>query len=126
LARRRILHDGDKNVFMKKPLAKLTSPIFRYSDIFQILPKTHTFIDSNGLIFKYELTKYVPLEYFKIKRFVSNPVGYTIEVYGIHCKFYLNRVPQLEERYAGILIVDRGYVLYELTDRHKPKTRRKI
>jgi hypothetical protein len=127
LARRRMQYELDTSVFMKRPLAKLINPIFRYSDMFQFLKKYRHFMDSNGKIFEYTLTKFVPLIYYKIKKFVEIPTGYYIELYGVHCRFYLNRVPKLEEHYAGLLKVDnRGYVLYELTDKHKPTTRRKI
>jgi len=126
LARRRLQYEADKTVFMKRPLAKLVGPIFRYSDIFQVLKSYKTFIDSNGLIFEYTNSRFCPLVYYKIKKFIEIPTGYAIVIHGVHCKFFLNRVPKLEERYAGLLEVDEGFVLYELCENHKSTTRRKI
>lgn len=126
LARRRLKYDLDEEVFMKRPLAKLTRPIFRYSDMIMFIKKYDHFIDSSGRIFEYKTTTFYPLVYYKIKKFVEIPTGYTIILHGVHCKFYLNREPLLEERYAGLIEVDNGYVLYELCETHKPSTRRKL
>lgn len=126
LARRRLQYTHDSSVFMKMDLAKLNRPIFRYSDIFQFLKYNRYFIDFNGKIFNYELTKFVPLVYYKIKRFVEIPTGYYIELHGIHTRFFLNRIPLLEEKWAGVLEIGLGYALYELTENYKPATRRKI
>lgn len=123
LAIRRLKYDKSVILF-KKPLFKLKNPIFRFSDIFHALNTTNKFIDNTGLIFTYIRTKYYPLIYHKIEKFIEVPVGYLVKVKDIHCKFLINREPRLEEHYIGLLHIDKGYVLYELSDSKKPTTRR--
>lgn len=107
-------------------LFKLSLPIYRYSDIFQYINSTNLFIDTSGKIIDYTRSRYVPLVYHKIKKFIEVEGGYTIYVEDIHMPLFLNREPTLEDRYVGVLHIGRGYLLYSTEPTILPNTRRMI
>lgn len=124
LGRRRLAYEGSEQLFKKK-LFKLTKPIFRFEDLLHS-KLTTKYIDSNGKIFNYKKSVYHPLTYHKIEKFVENPHGYSVSVRGMHCRFFLTKEPELEWKYAGILRIGRGFLLYEFSSVRKPDSRRMI
>lgn len=123
---RRLKYLSDEKIVPKHTLARINTPIFRYSDIFQVLNRSNKFIDSSGRIFEYNKTTFYKIKYFKITKFAEIPTGYYIDVPTIHVRFYLNRIPALEDKYAGIIEIDRGYILYELSEHYMPDRRVKL
>lgn len=117
LARRRLNLADNK-------LLRLKSPLYSYVDIINSPHKR--FIDSSGRIIRYQKTRAAKLSYYKISSFEETTVGYVINVQGLHCKFFMNRAPQLHEKYAGILHVGRGFVLYSLEAEKLKDSYRKI
>lgn len=107
-------------------LYKLSVPIYRYSDIFQYINNTDMFLDTSGKIIQYERTRYVPLIYHKIKKFKETSGGYTIEIEDVHSPLFLNREPSIDDRFAGILQIGKGYVLYSLEPDRLNNTRRMV
>lgn len=124
LGQRRLQYESSDDPFKKK-LFKLTKPIFRFEDLLHI-KLTTKFIDSNGKVFDYKKSTYYPLEYHKIVKFVETPNGYAVEVRKFHCRFFLTREPQLDWKYAGIIRVGRGFLLYDFSEIKKPSTRRML
>lgn len=125
LGMRRLLYTSAPSIENYK-LYKLRVPIYRYSDIFQVINRSSTFIDSSGLIFHYTRTTFYPLEYFKIKSVDECQDGYLISIYEVHTKFYAFTPPEPEMKYAGLLLVGKGYVLLEYSETKKKATRRKV
>ena len=124
LGRRRMQYEVSNDPFKKK-LFKLTKPIFRFEDLIHYSITTK-FIDTAGRVFNYTKTVFHPLDYYKIIKFVENKNGYTVEVKGLHCRFFLTKTPELHWKYAGILRIGRGFLLYDFAEERKPSTRRKI
>jgi len=86
-----------------------------------------TFIDNNGIVFKYIKNTRVPLKYYKIKKVVR------VEDKG--CVLHFNDIdnPVLAPcaiaygiSYVGFLITNIGYILYEYSETNKPDSWRKI
>lgn len=87
------------------------------------------FIDSNGTVFNYKKSKYVPLIYRKILSSEAvEGLGVTIGVKDIPVKFLTSGFTEtaLLKAWAGILLIDDGYLLYEISNELKNDTRRLI
>ena len=97
-------------------LSKLHAPIHRYADIFYFLKKYTTFIDSTGRIFNYNYSARADLKYYEILKFREVSEGYVIILKDktINCPFFINREPTLEDKYAGILHIGMGRVLFDI------------
>ncbi len=125
LAQRRLQYHCSTRLFWKK-LFELEKPLFRFEMLLHYSAKCTRFIDSNGKIFKYRKSTYYPLSYHKIEKFVETPRGYAVVVKGFHCRFFIPVEPALEWKYAGIITVGRGFVLYDFSEVQKKSTRRMI
>jgi hypothetical protein len=125
LGMRRLMYSAAPTIENYK-LYKLSVPVHRYADIFVYLEKCDSFIDSSGKIIKYVRSMNVPLKYHKIVKFREIPTGYLIYAQYIHTPFYINREPQLEDHYVGLLHIGKGYVLYSTEPTKLADTRRKI
>lgn len=126
LAIRRLQYESKPRIFKRK-LFKLPFPIFRYGNLISLLnTKSTKFIDSNGLIFNYTKSLYVPLKYFKVLKFIQVPVGYVVVLENIHTRFLIPKAPSLDFKYAGVLVVGKGYILYSQSSTKLDDTRRKI
>jgi hypothetical protein len=89
--------------------------------------KYSTFIDTYGKLFNWKKTTYVPLLYFKIKEVIHSKDGDCIIIpEKINYKLKVNCRVAFYNTYIGLLHTDMGYILYELTDKPKRNTRRKI
>ena len=125
IGRRRLKFSSAPNLENFK-LFNLSVPIHRYSDIFFYIDKYKSYVDSSGRVFNYIREKYYPLKYHQIKKFQEVDEGYLVFVRDIHMPFFINREPLLEETYAGILHIGRGYVLYSIEATKLADTRRMI
>lgn len=117
---RRLQHLMDVKPFQRK-LFKLSRPSYSLSDMLH--RKINMFIDSSGKIYNHVKTTFVPVETYKLKSFVEYQEGYVLYVQNLHCRFFINRAPNLHEKYVQVLRVGRGFVMYGLIDKHE-KTRR--
>ena len=120
---RRLQHSLEQGLFTKK-LLKLNKPIYTIVDMLH--SNTSKFIDSSGKIFNYTKTKFFPLESFKISSFVETEDGYVINVHSIHCNFFLKRAPHVDEKFARVLRVGKGFLLYELSSEYEKPSRIKL
>lgn len=129
LARKYIVPAGTGSLSRRRlatnvSLYTLDSPWYSYVDLLHN-PATR-FIDSEGKIFKYKKTEFGKLTYHKILNKVRIHGGCVLIVEGVHCRFFLNRAPNPDEKYAGVLRVGRSFILYDLAERELPATRRKV
>lgn len=86
------------------------------------------FIDRSGKYFKYKKgNKYYNLNYWKIKKRLYDPNrGSMVFVKGLPMPFYFaTRVP-FNYKYLGLLNVDGGFLVYDLSEEKKDDTRRKL
>lgn len=123
LGLRRLQHQASVDIFSKK-LFKLSKPLYSIIDILHTTASK--FIDSKGKIFNYTKSKFFKLESFKIQEFIEVSEGYIIKVHGIHCSFFLNRAPHVDEKFARVLRVGMGYLLYELEREYRKPSRLKL
>lgn len=121
---RRLQHLMDTSSIIKRKLLKLSRPSYSLSDMLH--RKINLFIDSSGKVYNHVKTTFVPVETFKLKSFVEYPEGYVLYVHNLHCRFFINRAPNLHEKYVQVLRVGKGFVMYGLTDKHTKATRIKI
>lgn len=104
----------------EKPKYILKKAIYTCKDLIKCYNKT--FIDSKGKIFNYIKMKTVPLIY---KRIVKR-VGTIIYLKDINCPFSIPKDLDPDIKYAGVLKIDQGYLLYDLSYTFKKRTWRKI
>lgn len=108
-------------------LFNLKQAIFFLGDLIKVARNGIWFIDSNGLVFQYEKTRRVPLVYKPIKQIINIVTGGAIvEVVGLSERFKLLFAPKDDEKYAGILILDRSHILYGLYDKQYKNTMRAV
>ena len=99
-------------------LYKLKVAIFFVSDFIKLASKSSWFIDSTGQVVSYTKTQRVPLVFKKITKLLSTGAGgLVVEVEGIGSRFKTllplrsySEVP----KFAGLLKIDNGYLLYGL------------
>ena len=121
---RRLQHLMDNTQIIKRKLFKLSRPSYSLSDMLH--RKINLFIDSSGKIYNHVKTTFVPVETYKLKSFVEFQEGYVLFVHGLHCRFFINRAPNLHEKFVQVLRVGKGFVMYGFSDKHEKSTRIKI
>ena len=85
-----------------------------------------TFVDYEGKINNYKKQKFYPLVYRKIlsRKYTENTTIFKIE--DINSVFEVKGKLNLKAEYAGLLRIDRGYLLYEVTNEKLKDSKRKI
>jgi hypothetical protein len=84
------------------------------------------FIDMKGKIYKYKKTTFYPLVYKEIisRKATSNSTIFTLK--GVHHPFEVKGKLNLHAKYAGVIKIDKSYLLYEVTNEKLKDSRRKI
>lgn len=96
-------------------LAKLKHAVFFLGDMIKLSKGGTWFIDSNGYVFEYRKTKRVPLVFKNISQIIPIKTGGAIvEVQGVGTRFKVLHAPNPLTKYAGLLLVGTGYLLYGL------------
>lgn len=96
-------------------LAKLRHAVFFLGDMIKLSRGGTWFIDSTGYVFEYRKTKRVPLVFKSISQIIPIKTGGAIvEVQGIGTRFKVLHAPNQDCKYAGLLLVGTGYLLYGL------------
>ena len=118
--RLKLLEKGEK-------LFRLRYALFFISDMLKMTKGATWFIDSKGKIFEYVKRVRVPLIFKKIKEIIPiKSGGVIVEIHGIPYRFKSLFRPLIEQKYAGLLYFDNGYVLYGFYDKLYDKTTRMI
>lgn len=100
-------------------LAKLTHAIFFLADLIKLSGPKVWFIDNYGKLFIYNKSYKAQLVIKPISRIIPNYGTTIIEVDGIETRFKCLYAPK-QEKYAGLLKIGHGYILYGLYS-EKPK-----
>lgn len=107
-------------------LYKLNKAFFFLGDFIKFSKKGRWFIDNSGTLFSYKKSQYVKLECRKITRIIPS-VGCTLlEIEGTSTRFKVLFPPILEEKYAGILRLNNGYIFYGFFREPFDATKRKV
>ena len=96
------------------PLYPLTKAIWSLKDL---LSSGHLcFIDYEGKIYKYKKTTFYPLVYKEIleRWYTDNSTVFLLK--GVNSPFEVRGRLNLHAKYAGVLKIDKGYLLYEVTN----------
>lgn len=93
-------------------LFKLKQAFFFLGDFIKVAKTGVWFIDSTGRVFTYTKKQFVPLICRKITKIIPSVSCALIEVQGIHSRFKVLFQPQIEEKYAGLLRLGKGYIFY--------------
>lgn len=108
-------------------LFPLKKAVFFISDLVKLSKLGSWFIDSDGTLFEYRKTKKVPLVFKPISQIIPISTGGSIvEVQGIGTRFKTLHAPKGTEKWAGLLLVGTGYLLYGLYDNKQEDTSRMI
>lgn len=87
----------------------------------------NSFIDSKGVLFTYEKTKYVQLLYRKIKEIKKKDNSSLLFIDKCRVPFTIPRPPEEEMLYAGVLyLYEQPWLLYEYSATKLKDTKRKI
>jgi hypothetical protein len=97
-----------------------------HSVVHLIKSKYKTFIDKNGVIFKYLKTTTVPLQYFKVDRITQVDEGCVLHFKEIDNPILVSCRRAYGINYVGFLITSIGYITYEYSEDDKGSTWRKI
>lgn len=109
------------------PLRKLDKAVFFLGDLVKLATATMWFIDSSGLLFQYKKTTSAKLLFKKITHVHPIPSGgAVIEIEGIPSRFKCLFAPKHDEKFAGVLVHGRSYILYGLYKEQFDNTRRNI
>lgn len=84
------------------------------------------FVDYSGRVYYYEKKTFYPLVYRKIlsRKYTNTTTVFKIE--NINSVFEVRGKLNPEAKYAGLLVIDRGYLLYEVTNKKLKDSKRKI
>lgn len=86
-----------------------------------------TFVDHNGLIFKYrKSSKLFEIKSYKINRIREHGNWSVIDVYGMEQPFIVGQVILPTTTHASIMHTNLGLLLYDLTNKQHEPYRRKI
>lgn len=111
----------------KVPLYRLNKAVYSVGDLLRLTSNTKPWvIDSSGILFKYKRKIRAPLTCHKITKVLRNSKGtYILELEGIPERFKLLNDVQ-DCKYAGVLTINRKYILYGLYEESFKKTFRKV
>ena len=100
-----------------------------YFTIAQFLKSQYkVFIDSDGKVFRYKKTQYVPLIYHKVAEVIrlDDEQGCVITLNGVVHSIKMNCRKAYSINYVGILHTPYGYIEYSFEEEHKKSTRKMI
>lgn len=109
------------------PLHKISKAIFFLGDLIKLADSKTWFIDSTGALFNYHKKKRVPLVFKPISAIIPLKTGGAlVEVQHTGSRFKVLLAPTGREKYAGLLKVGIGYILYGLYEEEQPESYRII
>lgn len=117
---------GRRRLWMKNngiALKKLKRALFYFHDMVKATKGSTWFIDSKGFIFKYKKTLRLPIEYKKIKKVIhGGHASVIVELEGVASRFKILMAPNPAQKYAGVLRMGMGHILYGFFDEPGPST----
>lgn len=94
-------------------LYPISTALYFLADLIKLAKSTTWFIDNSGKVFQYKKQARAKLRTHKIKQVLpADGLGCVIEVEGLVFRFKSIIRPQEWERYAAVLYINGGYMLY--------------
>jgi len=102
----------------------LRRAIWSFKDL--LASKMLHFIDFEGRVYNYNKSTYHPLVYKKIisKKYTDTTTIFKVK--DVNAFFEVAGILNYEAEYVGLLKIDRGYLLYEVTNTKLKDSKRKI
>ncbi len=89
--------------------------VYFLGDLIKLANSETWFIDSSGRLFQHKKFKRAKLQIKKIKKVLPGTgIGCVLELEGIASRFKCMTHPEAHQKYAGVLFIDNGYILYGL------------
>lgn len=107
-------------------LYKIKYAIFFIADLIKMAKASVWFIDSAGKVFQYKKSRFVPLVFKRITNTIRDVSCYLIEVEGSPTRYKVLYPPTPEQKYAGLLALGRGLIIYGFYEELHSTTYRKI
>ena len=107
-------------------LYKIKFALFYIADLIKLAKPNVWFIDSTGKVFQYTKSKFVPLVFKKVTNVIRDVSCYLIEVEGGQARYKVLYPPTSSQKYAGLLVLGKGYILYGFYEEAHDTTYRKI
>jgi hypothetical protein len=110
----------------KESLYNLRRACFDIGNFLLYTKLYRNFVDSNGILFSYKKSTFVPLYYRKILKYVPYKGGTMLLIERLHCPIWYYRAIDLDKPYAALLYINRGFVILGLTDTPSERTKFKV
>ena len=104
-------------------------PLKHQIDTFRGIVKSRGkyFIDTHGVSFIYEKTKFCKLKYYKIKDVVLRGSCCLLKLHGVKNSFVIPRPPDMDIKYAGVVHWEGlPWILYDYSEDRLKDTRKKV
>lgn len=89
--------------------------VYFLGDLIKLANSQTWFIDSSGRLFQHKKFKRAKLQIKKITKVLPGTgIGCVLELEGIASRFKCMTHPEAHQKYAGVLFIDNGYILYGL------------
>lgn len=94
-------------------LFPIGSALYFLADLIKLAKSTTWFVDNTGQVFQHKKFKRAKLTTKRIKQVLpASALGCVVEIEGLSQRFKSMRAPQTHQKYAGLLEIDGGYILY--------------
>ena len=118
---------GERRLRIKKYKYPLRTSVSSVKDLLFSKNKTRVYIDDTGQIFKYHKVEKATLKYHKIAWLIPTGFGSTkVIVKGINTPFLMHEEIPPNFKYAGVLKLQGGYILYEVSTTKKKDSWRRV
>lgn len=108
-------------------LHKLGAAVYFLHDLVKLTQASSWYIDYAGKLFEYKKSKQYPLECRRVTQVITNDQGAAVvELEGLAQRFKVLYRPDPEHRWAGVLKLPQGYMLYGFFAAEFKPTRRKV
>jgi hypothetical protein len=108
-------------------LHKLGAAVYFLHDLVKLTQASGWYIDVTGRLFEYKKSRSYPLVCKPVSEVISSDTGAVIIVVeGVATRFKVLYRPDSTQRWAGLLKLPEGYMLYGLYDTEFKPTRRKV
>ncbi len=96
-------------------LYPIRTAVYFLGDLIKLANSETWFIDSSGKLFQHKKFKRAKLQIKKITKVLPGTgIGCVLELEGIASRFKCMTHPEAHQKYAGVLFIDNGYILYGL------------
>ena len=108
-------------------LYPIRTAVYFLGDLIKLSDSETWFIDNTGKLFQHKKFRRAKLQIKKIKKVLPGTgIGCVLELEGIASRFKCMSHPEPHQKYAGVLFIDNGYILYGLYESEAKETWRLV